>query len=104
MMLYLDRRFATEDMFATLAGDWKGMCGLTHTGIEQTVQQFDDEGNARPVYDSAQIINSIQSATAILVLFAIPIAHYFGKPEAAKEISDAYNTKFGTTAQAKGTE
>lgn len=94
MMKYLDRRFATESLFETLSADWKGMCGLTHTGMEQITQQFDDEGHARPVYDPAQVINSIQSATAVLVLYAVPMAHYFEKADVAVEISTAYSNLF----------
>jgi hypothetical protein len=94
MMKYFDHRFNSEGLFATLSDDWKGLCGFTHTGMEQITQQFDDEGHARPIYDPAQVINSIQSATAILVLYAVPMAHYFERPDAAGEISAAYQSLF----------
>jgi hypothetical protein len=94
MMKYLDQRFESEKLFATLSDDWKYLCGLTHTGMEQITQQFDDQGHARPVYDPAQVINSIQSATAVLVIYAVPMVHYFEKPDAAGEINAAYQSLF----------
>jgi hypothetical protein len=95
MVAILDSAFAADGLFAIPGEDWKGMCGFTHTGIEQITHQFDEEGYARPVYDPPAVTNAIQSATAVLVAFSIPMAHYFGKPAAAREISDAYVSAFG---------
>lgn len=82
-------------LFVHAERNYETMCGYTHGGVEQVSRVIDAEGQIRSNYPDELVSSNMRLSVGTLATHATIVCFALERPEAATEIRDRYQQRFG---------
>jgi hypothetical protein len=84
-----------DGLFVHAERNYGTMCGYTHGGVEQVSRVIDAEGRILSNYPDELVSSNMRLSIGTLATHATIVCFALERPEAATEIRDRYQQRFG---------
>ncbi|HEY1903306.1 MAG TPA: hypothetical protein VGG56_12785 [Terracidiphilus sp.] len=74
--------------FRGIAQEWRGLCGLTHSGLEQLSRRFRDDGSVGPNYPDEQIAGLLHFSPSVTAALFVPVFVLIGYQDKATDLEN----------------
>lgn len=90
MAKVLDAAYGYEEYpyFQGIAQEWRALCGLTHSGLEQLRHRFRDDGSLGPNYPDEQIAGLLQFSPNVTAALFVPVFILIGYQDKATALEN----------------
>jgi hypothetical protein len=76
------------EYFQGIAQEWRALCGLTHSGLEQLGRRFQDDGNVGPNYPDEQIASLLHFSASVSAAIFVPVFILIGYQDKATALEN----------------
>jgi hypothetical protein len=90
MAKMLDTAYGYDEfrLFQGIAQEWRALCGLTHSGLEQVGRRFLDNGSVGPNYPDDLLANILHFSASVTVALFIPVFVLIGHQDRATSLEN----------------
>jgi hypothetical protein len=90
MAKVLDTAYGYEEYtyFQGIAQEWRALCGLTHSGLEQLSRRFRDDGSIGPNYPDEQIVCLLHFSPSVTAALFVPVFILIGYQDKATALEN----------------